>query len=449
MNSFLSYAVESLLITGILYLFYLVFLRSRPLLIFNRFILLLIVITGAVIPLVDFQIGNTTPIPSGSAMVQGLIEGVNISASSRDPIISWKIYYLGVSFVLLAVLGTQLYQLIRLHQTSDVFEQDSKKVRLFEGRYPHFSFFNTIYLNKRIINKPEELDYIVAHEQVHVNQRHSMDILLLELLKTLLWFNPFIWLIKPCMVENHEYLADKYALKKEPQRSFEYLNQLINNTLFAYNISIVNNFNHSLIKKRIAMMTKKKIRKMERFIPVLLIPFILGVVIVFACSKESSEKPVDTHTEKEGLVKVVTEEGDSVLIFKKQGEAAPEGVAVIGELENKRTRESKVEDQVFYIVEEMPTFQGGEAGNFRSFIMKNVVYPQEAKAKKEEGQVFVEFIVDATGSVTNVKVVRGVSPALDKEAIRVVQSSPAWGPGKQHGKNVPVKFTFPIMFSLQ
>ncbi|MFW6370601.1 MAG: energy transducer TonB, partial [Bacteroidota bacterium] len=136
-------------------------------------------------------------------------------------------------------------------------------------------------------------------------------------------------------------------------------------------------------------------------------------------------------------------------IFKKQGEAAPEGVAVIGELENKRTRESKVEDQVFYIVEEMPTFQGGEAGNFRSFIMKNVVYPQEAKAKKEEGQVFVEFIVDATGSVTNVKVVRGVSPALDKEAIRVVQSSPAWGPGKQHGKNVPVKFTFPIMFSLQ
>ncbi len=107
------------------------------------------------------------------------------------------------------------------------------------------------------------------------------------------------------------------------------------------------------------------------------------------------------------------------------------------------------EEQVFFIVEDMPSFQGKGQDGFRNYIAQNLHYPEIAQENGIQGKVFVSFVVEADGRVTNVKVVRGVDPALDKEAVRVVSSSPKWSPGKQRGKPVRVSFTFPIIFQLQ
>jgi len=107
------------------------------------------------------------------------------------------------------------------------------------------------------------------------------------------------------------------------------------------------------------------------------------------------------------------------------------------------------EEQVFVVVEDMPGFGGGDSNKFREYIAKNLRYPEVAAENGIQGRVFVQFVVEADGRVSNVKVVRGVDPALDKEAIRVVESSPSWKPGKQRGKPVRVSFTFPIIFVLQ
>lgn len=107
------------------------------------------------------------------------------------------------------------------------------------------------------------------------------------------------------------------------------------------------------------------------------------------------------------------------------------------------------EEQVFFIVEDMPSFQGKGQDGFRTYISQNLKYPEIAQENGIQGKVFVSFVVEADGRVTNVKVVRGVDPALDKEAVRVVSSSPRWTPGKQRGKPVRVSFTFPIIFQLQ
>ena len=108
------------------------------------------------------------------------------------------------------------------------------------------------------------------------------------------------------------------------------------------------------------------------------------------------------------------------------------------------------EEEVFYIVEDMPTFNGGDpATEFRKYIAQNLQYPEIAAENGVSGRVIVQFAVNKFGKVVDAKIVRSVDSALDREAVRVVMSSPKWTPGKQRGKAVKVLFTFPINFVLQ
>jgi periplasmic protein TonB len=111
--------------------------------------------------------------------------------------------------------------------------------------------------------------------------------------------------------------------------------------------------------------------------------------------------------------------------------------------------EEAEEAEIFFIVEDMPDFQGGGQDAFRRFIAENLRYPQIAAENGIQGRVFVQFVVNEDGSVSDAKVVRGVDPSLDREALRVVMSSPRWTPGRQRGQPVRVAFTFPINFVLQ
>ena len=105
------------------------------------------------------------------------------------------------------------------------------------------------------------------------------------------------------------------------------------------------------------------------------------------------------------------------------------------------------DDEFFMVVENMPEFPGGDRG-FMKYLQKNVRYPAIAKEYNIQGKVYVQFIVDKSGAVTNVKIVRGVDKHLDAEAVRVIKSLPKYTPGKQRGKAVRVMFTVPINFTL-
>ncbi len=111
--------------------------------------------------------------------------------------------------------------------------------------------------------------------------------------------------------------------------------------------------------------------------------------------------------------------------------------------------EEQEEAEIFYIVEDMPSFKGEGLNGFRNWVMKNLQYPEIAAENGISGTVYVQFVVEPTGLVNKVTIMRGVDPALDKEAIRVVKTSPKWTAGKQRGKSVRVAFTFPIKFVLQ
>ena len=99
------------------------------------------------------------------------------------------------------------------------------------------------------------------------------------------------------------------------------------------------------------------------------------------------------------------------------------------------------------LVEEKPSFQGGDANQFSKWVNQRLVYPDDAKEKGIQGRVTLQFTVEKDGTVTNVKVLRGLDPSLDKEAVRVVSMSPKWKPGKQRDRAVPVIYTFPVFFN--
>jgi len=109
--------------------------------------------------------------------------------------------------------------------------------------------------------------------------------------------------------------------------------------------------------------------------------------------------------------------------------------------------EEEEDAPVFFIVEDMPEFPGGDLA-LRKHIAENIHYPEIAKENGIQGRVFVQFVVNKKGEVEQIKVVRGVDPSLDKEAVRVIQNLPKWKPGQQRGKPVKVSFTVPINFQL-
>lgn len=125
------------------------------------------------------------------------------------------------------------------------------------------------------------------------------------------------------------------------------------------------------------------------------------------------------------------------------------GVEIMDYVEN--VQEEVVEEEAipFQLVEEKPSFMGGDANEFSKWVNKKLVYPEIAKENGVQGRVTLQFTVEKDGTVTKVKVLRGVDPSLDKEAVRVVSMSPKWNPGKQRDRAVPVTYTFPVFFQLR
>lgn len=114
-----------------------------------------------------------------------------------------------------------------------------------------------------------------------------------------------------------------------------------------------------------------------------------------------------------------------------------------------QAQEEETEEEIFVIVEDMPKFKGGDINNFREWVQKRVRYPELAAENGIQGRVFISFVVEPSGSVTNVTVTRSVDQLLDQAAMEAVMASPKWEPGMQRGRPVRVRYSIPIIFQLQ
>ncbi len=424
----IAYILESTLALGLFYSLFLL-LKNGKSFRFNRFYILGSLLAAFFIPLINIPLA----LPGTAATASIMLEELVISAEqplqnnvAAMPYYAW--IYVIITVLMATHLVVQILHIHRLKQKNSKEQIDGYTLIKLSGTLTHFSFFKTIFINAFSIDNDRDLKRIIKHEQAHAQQWHSADVLLLEIIKVLCWFNPFVWLFKPLMMHNHEFLADQRVVLQGANKA-TYLHQIVKHTLTNYNVALVNNFNYSFTKKRLVMMTKQNSKWLSWVKIATILPLGAGIVFFFSCSENVLDSQEDKSVEAQHLSETQEE---TVVVGRKTKE------------DNAQTQK-----EVFMVVEDMPEFEGGEPGDFRYFIAKNLAYPQKAREESIEGKVFIQFVVGADGIVKNAEVVRSAHPLLDAEAIRVVNLSPAWTPGKQKGKNVDVQFTFPINFKLQ
>ncbi|HHT30170.1 MULTISPECIES: energy transducer TonB [Petrimonas] len=148
------------------------------------------------------------------------------------------------------------------------------------------------------------------------------------------------------------------------------------------------------------------------------------------------------------IIQVVEEKVETRIEINTEDDASKRQMETFVPPPPPKPKVEEVTEEIFVVVEEQPEFPGGNAAMMK-FLSDNIKYPVIAQENGIQGRVITNFVVERDGSITDVQVVRGVDPSLDKEAVRVIQSMPKWKPGKQRGSAVRVRFTLPVVFRLQ
>jgi TonB family protein len=491
----------------------------------QRKMLLVGIFVSLLFPLIQF--GNN---PGASLLSVGqiipsywlpeIVIGAETSSQTHASFNFWKytsiIYFTGMFACSLRILF-QLIQIWRLIGTSKTYRSGRMCVAESAENKATFSFFHFILIGGAGELSSDEKRQMIEHESVHAKQGHSFDILLVNLLQTVFWFNPFIILYKKVFIQLHEFEADARAVENSDVD--KYCSLLAKVALQSAGFSLANYFNHSLTLKRIEMMRtmKTNIKHWKLAVLITVLPLVFffiscqeqvldemteitknsshALIIPDAVQKRFDQLQKE-HPDKKFVVLELNETASEKLKKLEKDYGLPKHVEVfntgeagtglrpgVKELEmlskstessysevaitnsnRKTTGQSFViiefseqlsdiseaasqENKVYTVVQEQPQFPGGY-DSMMVFIRQNLRYPAEARMQGIEGTVFISFILGKDGTVSEAKIIRGISPEADREALRVVQLFPPWIPGKQNKEAVNVRFVLPIKFKL-
>jgi len=453
-----SYLIAVSLCWLLLGSFYYFLLRREKFFHHNRFFLLAALILGVLIPLLD------TPFIGPSSKFQALYQVelppvVVIGYPAHEELQAPGFPGLDLWLPVLALTGS-LWVLIRLFwHLSRIFffVRTGERVRgqgywliLHPRIKSPFSFLGLLFWNSEQPTKGEEAEIMMRHEGAHIRQWHSLDILLVEIVGILFWWNPLWYGFRKALLEVHEYLADQEAIRQTSLKKYGQL--LIEQCLKGPGLQWTHGWNHSSLKNRIQMLTQKKSQRTNRWKYLLALPLVLG--LIWACENVRDVEPKGETYQGDLDKVVVTGYGQNLY-----SDGSDEDQAVF-DSDSYRQGLEKQEETVFKVVQEMPKFGDCTGLNLDdpkkcsdqsllNYIYKNINYPAEAREAKVQGTVVASMTVFKDGSIGNVKIVRPVHPALDEEVIRIMTEMPRWNPGKQDGEVVNVRIILPVKFRLE
>ena len=394
--------------------------------------------------------------------------------------------YWGIVAFLCGRFLVQLSSILWLAHTSERVVIHETPVYALRKAAGPFSFFRMVFLHPES-HSDKETDEILTHECTHVSQWHSIDVILSEMMCMACWFNPFVWLLKREVRHNLEYLADNTVIQSGyDSKSYQY--HLLGLAHHQSVTTLYNSFNVLHLKNRIMMMNKKRSPGIVRTKYLIFIPLV-GILMLLSNIEAVARLTVRLANEatvsnamvtatgilvdetgqpligasvvvKGGKERTITDKkgafslevpANAILRCSYQGRESQEVLAA--DMTNNThlslsSKSREMNEQVFTVVEKMPSFPGGDA-ELLKYIATNIKYPKESQDNGEQGRVICSFIVGRDGSVNNPEVLRGVTPLLNEEAVRVINTMTRWNPGMQRGKSVAVKYTVPITFRLK
>ena len=409
----LMYLIKANVVLVVLFGFYQLISAGDTFFKWRRLSLLTVYVLSLLLPTIDLSVLVNETAPLANILPRMAYNLPEVTVQPTHDNFDWQQLavwlYTGVALALLLRVFWQVVVVCRLAQRSERATLHGTAVCLLTGDYSPFSFFRWIFVNP--VNKtPSQVKQILTHEQTHVEQWHSVDALLAQLFVAAFWFNPVAWLMRLQVRNNLEYLADRAVISGgTDKKAYQY--HLLAVAYRTNVATITNNFNVLPLKKRIKMMNKQTSNPLARFKYLLFVPLAIALLAM-------NSSVIRANVQKK-VVKTT-----------------------------KTTKKADASNKVYEVVEQMPTFPGGDAALMK-YLAENIKYPVSAQKAKEQGRVVVQFIVEKDGTVTGVKTVRSVTPALDAEAVRVIKAMPKWTPGKQGGQPVRVNYNVPVSFRLQ
>ena len=444
MLAFLSYDLKVAVLIAAFYFCYRLLMERDTLHRLNRVVLLVTLVLSLVLPLCVVTFHETQwiePLPVDDQAEPDVAE-----LGQALPVVPARQWWqLALAMVVVGGMVLRLAYLLRSYAMLRRMLRNGEEHRLDDGvrlvvvdqPVAPFSWMNTIVVNRQ--DYAERNALLLIHERSHIRLHHSRDVVFVELLTVLQWFNPVVWLLSRDLRTVHEYEADEAVLSQGADTA-QYITLLMHKAMGVQACVLANGINTSETKKRVKMMIKMKSPRWSWLKCLYIVP-IAALSLAVTAQTVTDYKVLPSQE----LAQVQAVDG---------------------------------EDPVFEVCEVLPQFPGGDV-EMMKFFMKNVKYPVVAETNGVQGCVLVSFIVekdgslshveaksvtDATGNAVTVVAMRsdmtdkqkqeavdrnkGIQ-ALKDESERVVKLMPKWKPGKQRGETVRVRCTIPATFRLQ
>jgi TonB family protein len=419
------YAFEVSFSWLLFYLVYALFLQKESFFSFNRGYLLVSLLGGLLLPFIEIETSNSylSPLP---VLLEGVTVGVeqNLATEVIANSSYFSFLFLMIGIYLIGVMVnsirflTGIYSIFKLYKSANIEQQTGYNIATTNNVHSPFSFGKYLFISNQINTPRKEYQYIIEHECTHIREKHSFDILFLEFLGIIFWFNPLVPLYKTALRDQHEYLADRAVLNNNASIK-EYGQLLIEQSIPGIKIGLVNHLIYSQLKKRINMMTKKHSLRLPYFkYATSLAAFILAFWTV-SCQKQAEPVSSTSTIEEEKIY----EEVDRTAYFPGC------------KLDNKEAAKKCSSKELM------------------AFIGKNIKYPAAAKDKKTEGMAVVRFVINKKGMIQDVETLKNPGEGCGEEAARIVnlmnKKGLIWTPAEKDGKVVSIKYTLPVMFRLE
>ena len=414
-----NYIIQAHILFIVLIGIYHFLLKKETSFYFNRKYLMLIGFISLIIPLINIPVVGSTIINLPYIDQAELANKATIETINSNELGFWRIInvffvpvYLSVTTLLLLIF---LFKIIRIRRKVSRIKQQSQfnylnYIYVSEKEIEPFTFFKDSFISQSMLNR-EGSDLVINHERTHAKENHSIDIIIAELFNCLLFLNPFKKRYIKHISENHEYLADATVTQKK--LNDRYTSLLINLTLKREGLQIVSFFAKPSILNRIDMMKRTKKSRINQVIASALTVLLVSM---FSCDFQEEE-------------------------------------IIIQEVQTTNLKELSSEDfnnKVFQIVEIQAEPKNGIQdyyNNIGDFLEGK--YPQQAKRMGVEGVVFIQFVIEKDGSLSNITPVKGIGAGCDELAVKAVESVGNWHAGMQNGKVVRTQRVIPIRFNLE
>jgi len=446
---FLLYDGKVALALLVFYLFYRFLLKKETFHRFNRVVLVGTAVLSFLLPLCIITIHK--PIEAAPVVPEPTIVATELPAQELvpllEPAVPWwptaltLLFWAGVAFVLARVTLSILSIVRIIRQGRLVREEDGCKIIVTERDIDPFSWMKYIVLSGKDWEAPHES--ILAHEKAHIGLGHSLEVLLVDVLSALQWFNPAIWMLRADLQELHEYEADDAVLRAGTNiKEYQYL--LIRKAISKSGYSVANSFNHSILKNRITMMSKSK-SPLSRGLRVLyLIPLTcigLGMQArtIYVAPDKDNEKILSERlsgTARTGVFQKNQAVLPEIVVVKyADASVKPEDINHGASLEDLQISDVLEADTAPVCSE-----------NFAMWLNTKLFYPQGCL---HDGTVLVRFTVNKNGKVSDVNVMNGICEELDNAVVKLIGKSPVWTPATRKGKKVAVQLVQPVIFAIR